>query len=278
MHPSPAAATICLAGTSFFSGCVETGATGTLHMKITDKPGDLEILHLYVNISMIQVHKSGEDDEEDEYENIDDFDDGFIADGDGPYDGDIGEDIEFFGEYIDDGDAIPPINWTWKFGDGSISYEQNPVYSYSTADEYTVNLTVTDDDGNGVSDWYLITAKIGEEDISDAGWHIIEEKYQTFDLIALENIEADLGLEDLPVGKYTQIRLTIEEANITIDDGDIKVYDLKIPSNKIKLIKPFYIYEDDTTTLILDFDAKESVHKTGNNKYIMRPTIKVIEG
>ena len=217
----------------FFSGCIETGTTGTLHLKITDKPGDLEILHLYVNISMIQVHKSGEDDEEedeDEYENIDEFDDGFIADGNGPYDADVGEDIEFYGEYVDDGDAIPPVNWTWKFGDGGISYEQNPVYSYSTEGEYIVNLTITDDDGNGVSDWYLTTAKIGkEDDSSDAGWHIIEEDSQIFDLIALENIEEDLGLQVLPIGKYTQIRLTIEDANITIDDdGDIKVYDLKI--------------------------------------------------
>ena len=32
-------------GTSFFSGCVETGAIGTLHLKITDKPGDFEIIH-----------------------------------------------------------------------------------------------------------------------------------------------------------------------------------------------------------------------------------------
>jgi PKD repeat protein len=230
---------------------------------------------------MIQVHKSGEDDEEeeDEYENIDDFDDGFIANGNGPYDGDIGEDIEFFGDYIDnDGGTTSIKSWFWEFGDGSTSDEQNPTYAYTTDGDYTVNLTVTNN--TDVYDWYLTTAIIGEEDdISDSGWYNIEENSQIFDLIALENIEEDLGLEDLPVGKYTQIRLTIEEANIKIDnDGDIKVYDLKIPSNKIKLIKPFYIYEDDTTTLILDFDAKESVHKTGNNKYIMRPTIKVIEG
>jgi len=270
-----------LAGTSFFSGCVEeTGAIGTLHLKITDKPSDLDIIHANVTISMIQVHMSGADDEEEEeeFENIDEFDDGFIADGDGPYEAEKDEEIDFIGEYIDDGDAILPINWTWEFGDGSISYEQKPTYAYSTEGEYIVNLTVTDDDGNGVFDWYLTTAKIGEEDDSDAGWKTVVEESQTFDLIALQDVKEDLGLQELPVGKYTQIRLTIEKANITIDNnGEIEVHDLKIPSNKVKLIKPFYIYEEETTLLTLDFDVNESVHKTGNDKYIMKPTIKVIQ-
>ena len=66
-----------LVGASFFSGCVEeeTGdgteegdgtetAEGTLHLKITDKPAELDILYANVTISMIQVHKSGADDEE----------------------------------------------------------------------------------------------------------------------------------------------------------------------------------------------------------------------
>jgi len=39
------------------------------------------------------------------------------------------------------------VNWTWNFGDGSTSYEQNPVHNYSTADEFNVTLTVTDNDG-----------------------------------------------------------------------------------------------------------------------------------
>ena len=270
-----------LAGTSFFSGCVEeAGAVGTLHLKITDQPGDLDIIHANVTISMIQVHMADVDDEEEEeeFENIDEFDDGFIADGNGPYEAEKDEEIDFIGEYIDDGDAIQPINWTWKFGDGSISYEQNPTYAYSTEGEYVVNLTVTDDDGNGVSDWYLTTAKIGEEDDSNAGWETVVEESQTFDLLALQDVKEDLGLQELPVGIYTQIRLTIEKANITINNsGEIEEYDLKIPSSKVKLIKAFYIYEEETTILTLDFDVNESVHKTGNDKYIMKPTIKVIQ-
>ncbi|GAA1793140.1 collagenase [Agromyces lapidis] len=37
--------------------------------------------------------------------------------------------------------------WSWSFGDGQTSTEQNPVASYAAAGDYTVRLTVTDDDG-----------------------------------------------------------------------------------------------------------------------------------
>ncbi|MCD6473786.1 MAG: tandem-95 repeat protein, partial [Thermoplasmata archaeon] len=39
------------------------------------------------------------------------------------------------------------VNYTWNFGDGSISYEQNPQHRYADDGTYDVTLTVTDDDG-----------------------------------------------------------------------------------------------------------------------------------
>jgi len=39
------------------------------------------------------------------------------------------------------------VNWTWDFGDGNISYEQNPTHTYTDNDTYNVTLTVIDDDG-----------------------------------------------------------------------------------------------------------------------------------
>jgi len=254
---------------------------GTLQLKITDKPGDLDIIHANVTISLIQVHKGNETDdneEEGEYENIDDFDDGFIADGNGPYFGDRNEDITFEGNATEGLDE--PYNWTWDFGDGNRSYEQNPTHNYSNNGEYIVNLTVTNNTGNGVSDWYLTIATIGnvDDDNPTAGWDMIIQESQTFDLIALQNVTEIIGENSLSTGKYTQIRLTVEEAELTINSsGEREVHDMMIPSGTIKLIRPFWIYENETTELTLDFDVYKSVHQTGNNKFIMKPTIKIIE-
>jgi len=54
---------------------------------------------------------------------------------------------------------------------------------------------------------------------------------------------------------------------------------LEIPSvyqTGIKLIHPFEIIEGETTELTIDFDAEKSIVKTGNGRYILKPTIKVI--
>lgn len=41
-----------------------------------------------------------------------------------------------------------PASWTWSFGDGSTSQEEDPVHTYSSAGTYTVTLTVTNADGS----------------------------------------------------------------------------------------------------------------------------------
>jgi len=59
----------------------------------------------------------------------------------GPYHGIIGEAIQFQGWV---GAGQPPYTWEWDFGDGNISYEQNPIHRYMQDGNYTVNLTVID--------------------------------------------------------------------------------------------------------------------------------------
>lgn len=265
---------------------------GVLKLKITDKPSELNITHAKIIISNVQVHKSNEtnqdmeDNESDEeIENIDDFNDSFIADGNGPYTAEREEEIDFYGSAIG---GIEPYNYTWNLGDGNELYGQNITYNYSTNGTYTINLTVKDNDSVSKADWYLTMATIGmndeeddPDDSSHAGWYLVVNESQEFDLIELKekNITEILGENSLSVGKYTQIRLSIEKANITIINatGNPEIHEMMIPSSSIKLIKPFWIRENETTELTLDFDVNESVHQTGKNKFIMRPTIKIIE-
>ncbi len=110
---------------------------------------------------------------------------------------------------------------------------------------------------------------------TNGSWITVVDTSQTFDLIQLQNATDVLGGVDLAAGWYTQIRLFVENALVTIDGIQ---YDLKIPSKTIKLITPFLVQDNQTLTLTLDFDVQKSIHQAGNSgKYIMKPTIKVIQ-
>jgi PKD repeat protein len=52
--------------------------------------------------------------------------------------------INFTDASVDDDGNI--VNWSWNFGDGTNSTEQNPTHNYTQPGSYLVNLTVTDDD------------------------------------------------------------------------------------------------------------------------------------
>lgn len=113
------------------------------------------------------------------------------------------------------------------------------------------------------------------QNATNGSWFTIANESQTFDLIQIQNATEFLGEANLSAGWYTQIRLFVDEALVTIDGVQ---YNLKISSKNVKLIKPFLIQDNETLTLILDFDVQKSVHQTGSGQYIMRPTIKVIQG
>jgi hypothetical protein len=117
---------------------------------------------------------------------------------------------------------------------------------------------------------------VGEDNSTNTttGWHTIVEGPVTYDLMQLINVTELLGQKDLPVGKYTQIRLVVDSATATIAGESVE---LEIPSGEVKLVHGFDIEPGKTLTLTLDFDAQESIHAAGP-KYIMRPTIKVLQG
>ena len=116
---------------------------------------------------------------------------------------------------------------------------------------------------------------------------------KTFNLYDLTNgVREEIGLADLATGSYTQMRLIIDTvpddginelseahpyANYVIDT-DENYQELKIPSGintGIKIVHGFTISTDQTTELILDFNAEKSVVVAGNSGiWHLKPTIK----
>ena len=60
-----------------------------------------------------------------------------------------GANVSFTDASIDPDGSI--VSWQWRFGDGHTSTEQNPVHVYHDQGQYTVVLTVTDNDGSSSS-------------------------------------------------------------------------------------------------------------------------------
>jgi hypothetical protein len=107
-------------------------------------------------------------------------------------------------------------------------------------------------------------------------------KEKVFDLIELrtdssESIKELLGETMLKPGRYTQIRLSVVKASITVNEGGTeKTLDLEIlGKNRLKIVREFQVLENGETEIVLDFDAERSVIRTGKDEYKLRPTIKL---
>jgi PKD repeat protein len=64
----------------------------------------------------------------------------------GPYRGHVGQAIQFDGSGSEDSDGTI-VSYLWNFGDGTTGTGVNPSHTYTAVGQYTVTLTVTDDDG-----------------------------------------------------------------------------------------------------------------------------------
>ena len=56
-----------------------------------------------------------------------------------------------------------PTKWSWDLGNGEVSNEQNPEYTYPSAGTYTVRLSVENDDGSTDMESKEVTIESGEQ-------------------------------------------------------------------------------------------------------------------
>ena len=122
-----------------------------------------------------------------------------------------------------------------------------------------------------------VSVHMADQD-TGSGWMIICDTTQRFDLLQLRNGAMALFADhQLDAGHYTQIRLKITDGCNVVVDGE--QHDLEIPSgyqSGVKINHQFWIEEDVTYELLLDFDAEKSIIQKGNGQYQMKPVIRAI--
>ena len=101
-------------------------------------------------------------------------------------------------------------------------------------------------------------------------WITIELDQQTVDLRAYVNISALLASGNISTGKYTQIRIVVDNVTGVMVDGT--QVNFKVPSGALKINKPFTIDEDETTELTVDIDLSKSIVENPNG-WIFKPVL-----
>jgi hypothetical protein len=128
---------------------------------------------------------------------------------------------------------------------------------------------------------------------SDSDWTVVPfinaATSRTCDLKKLETSEDVLGSAALPAGHYTQVRLVVQSATLFFDNASTgsacassiappagASATLDIPSGEVKLIREFDVSASTTMTMLVDFDGDQSIHLTGNGRYMMSPVMTIL--
>jgi PKD repeat protein len=125
------------------------------------------------------------------------------------------------------------VAWSWNFGDGQTSNEQNPTYQYDHAGTYTVVLMITDDDGDtdDISKQITVT---NIPPVADPNGPYEAECYEPLQLDGSGSYDTDgeiieyfwnLGDGNTATGPYPTHTYTAEDVytislTVTDDEGD----------------------------------------------------------
>jgi hypothetical protein len=160
----------------------------------------------------------------------------------------------------------------------------------------TINLSLTDASTTDYQAVYITVKRVEVQKAGGEGWTVISTPEKTYNLLDLVNgVREELALASLPSGHYTQMRLILSD----IPDGSLNIrstrhpysnyfinninesVELKIPSSYqtgIKIVQGFDINANETTELVLDFDATRSIVQAGSSgQWLLKPTIKMFE-
>jgi hypothetical protein len=111
-------------------------------------------------------------------------------------------------------------------------------------------------------------------DNQTAGWKVLFDNASGVD-IDLLNVTGDraafLGEDDLPAGKYTQLRVEVKQAYGVAENGSHVA--ITLPSGTLKFNHPFTVEADEETRLVLDFDLDASMEQQTDGSWRMTPVV-----
>ncbi len=157
--------------------------------------------------------------------------------------------------------------------------------SDTTTQTGTVALSLTDaptDDKNIKGVYVTFDALRYQYADSEDNWEDVDlNESRTINLLDLQNGNTTLlSHVELPAGEIAHVRFVIDTEKCYIDLVVGGEQPLEVPSGDqtgFKAIGGFTIPAGGDVNVTADFDVRKSVATTGNDRYILRPTIKIID-
>jgi len=154
---------------------------------------------------------------------------------------------------------------------------EEPSAKEETAGTGTVEVRATDAPPKGVTHIWVTTdnIQVHKADADESTWVTVVSEEKKFDLIEIAGAEVFLGEAEIEVGHYTQIRLEVTEVLVELADRPGEPIEAKLPSERLKVVRPWSISPDEKTVLTLDFEADKFVVITGQGRVQVKPVIRL---
>jgi hypothetical protein len=132
------------------------------------------------------------------------------------------------------------------------------------------------DDQSDIADFESLTItisharvfKLGDNN-SEAGFRVLDLNRSTPDLTQLTGKKALPILDtSLEIGNYSKIELYVENVDARLERGETA--EVQIPNEKLQIVKPFEITEEETTKFVFDMNV---VRQGLSNEYNLLPVI-----
>lgn len=179
------------------------------------------------------------------------------------------------------------------------------MFTACNDDDEKVAADKPDYEGQGQANIYITDAPVDDANISTVvisivgvevngpdGWKTVKEFEEAvkIDLLSYQNGEAYLLTEEIiEAGVYTEVRLKLniqeeidgelQNPGCYIEFKDGTKEPLFVPSggqSGYKAKGEFALPTDGVVAITLDFDVRKAIVKTGNERYILKPTIRLV--
>ncbi|MCS7225230.1 MAG: DUF4382 domain-containing protein [Armatimonadetes bacterium] len=129
----------------------------------------------------------------------------------------------------------------------------------------------------------------GSESMAEPGLPLIASLVppRTIDILTLRFQQQLIGEATVPAGTYQQVRLILQRnqgpslSNYVVLSGQTDRIPLETPSGHesgIKVLGRFEVRAGTLNAIALDFDPSKAIVRTGNNRYLIKPTgIRVVQ-